>query len=565
MNEKRRTGVLGSMSTKMALVTLVLIVIAVTITVFVGMSSMRKGTEVLLADYAQNVSENVMGNLISAEMGGVEITPDIYVSMMSNVHMTGTNTSYVYMCDSEGTVLYHPTAEKIGTRIENEAVNNLVGQLQSGAQVENGAIYYVYNGVKKLAGYAITPDKKIIVTTADYDDVMASTNLSRLMMIVTNAVCCLFAIILSFAIGRWFFKPVKKIQEVIEDTADFNFSHNPELLVLCKRKDELGAIADEIHNMRRSLREIVRNIDKSSFEITENVNELKSSADSVNSMCTDNSATTQEIASGMEETSATTETINANIETMLDNAKGIDLLASDGAKISNEINGRAEDLKKTTITATQKTEMIYNDVRAKASEAIMEAKAVDRINEMTNTIMEISSQTSLLALNASIEAARAGDSGRGFAVVATEIGNLATQSSKTVSDIDAMVTEVVLAVKKMQDCLEETTDFIGENVLTDYKNFEEVSDQYSDDANTFKESMLSIRDAIADLNEIIEQVAESISGINATIAESANGVSGIAGNTSDIAMMTSTTAEKAEACKEQIDKLDAIVSKFTLE
>ena len=85
---------------------------------------------------------------------------------------------------------------------------------------------------------------------------------------------------------------------------------------------------------------------------------------------------------------------------------------------------------------------MYTNVKEKSEKAIEGSKAVEKINELTNTIMEISSQTGLLALNASIEAARAGEAGRGFAVVAKEVGGLAAQSTKSSKDITDTVEHV---------------------------------------------------------------------------------------------------------------------------
>ena len=149
-----------------------------------------------------------------------------------------------------------------------------------------------------------------------------------------------------------------------------------------------------------------------------------------------------------------------------------------------------------------------------------ESELLEKINELTGTIMEISSQTGLLALNASIEAARAGEAGKGFAVVATEIGSLADQTSQAIANISAIVKEVNEAVGNMSECLEETTEFLEKSVSADYKEFEQVSEQYKDDANVFKNSMEGIKTSMAQLAGSIEQIASALSGINDTVGES---------------------------------------------
>ena len=168
------------------------------------------------------------------------------------------------------------------------------------------------------------------------------------------------------------------------------------------------------------------------------VSELNEVTDTVNQMCSDNSATSQQLAAGMQETAATTVTINENVSQIKGEAETINAMAEEGAKNSETVMDRALQLRTKTVTASNKTMEIYNSVKEKAEKAIEGSKAVEKINELTGTIMEISSQTGLLALNASIEAARAGEAGKGFAVVATEIGSLADQTSQAIANISAV-------------------------------------------------------------------------------------------------------------------------------
>ena len=152
----------------------------------------------------------------------------------------------------------------------------------------------------------------------------------------------------------------------------------------------------------------------------------------------------------MEETSATTASINGHISTIKIGAEEIKETASGGTQMSNEVMERANSLRDKTISASENTMQLYTDVKDKARSAIDGAKAVEQINTLIDSIMNISSQTNLLALNASIEAARAGEAGKGFAVVASEIGTLANQTSDTVKDIGEVVDSVNAAVGNMQ-------------------------------------------------------------------------------------------------------------------
>mgnify|MGYP002857244382 CR=1 FL=1 len=493
---------------------------------------------------------------------------DTFDNALSEITIDGIDGSYAYFVSSDGLMVFHPTVDKIGASVENAAVKGLVARLQAGetpAQIGSGSVIYDYNGSKKYAGYSFTSAGNMVIVTGDYDKIMQPINSLTTTIAVVLIVVLLIAVIFFYILIKTMLRPLSEVAEIIDNTAHLNFKKTKSGAALAKRKDEIGMITRSVSLMRNSLREMVTSISATENRINNNVITLQGTAGSVNTMCSDNSSTTQEIAASMEETSAATDEINQNVSTIRDEASSIDNMALDGANLSREIMSRASDLKVTTKQATERTKNTYESVRRQTDEAIENAKAVEKINELTNTIMQISSQTSLLALNASIEAARAGEAGKGFAVVATEIGNLANQTSDAVGNIDEIVGEVNSAVSQMANCLEETTGFLEQTVLVDYEDFSKVSDQYYSDAEVFQNSMGSISDGVKTLSNSIGKISETLEHISITVSESANGVYDIAEKTTGIVSGTSDVTEKVSDTAEAIGALTNIVNQFQMD
>ena len=497
-----------------------------------------------------------------------QLLNDYFGGVLGDIELTGVEGSYAYFVSADGTMVYHSNPDKIGNAVENAAVKSITTRLASGEKpsaIGDGSVVYEYKGEDKFAGYAFTNGGNIVVVTGDYDLVMAPMRALRILLTVTATILLIVTITAFYIIISTMLKPVGTLVEILDDTAKFDLRHNPKSGAVCKRQDEFGLIANSVRDMRNSLREIVEKIETNSDEIETNIKVLDETANVVNTMCTDNSATTEQLAAAMEECSASSESINGEIVGMQNTAHQIEMQTNDGFTVSDEIMERATNLKRTTEVASRTTKEKYSDVKVMADDAIENSKAAEKINELTNTIMAISSQTSLLALNASIEAARAGEAGRGFAVVATEIGNLAGQTSSAVANINGIVDEVNSAITQMQECLNEMGDFIENTVLKDYEKFEKVGDQYQDDADIFKDSMSSIKNSVDELTEIIANIVGAIGSINTAIGESANGVTDIASKTTDIVQGMSDTGIMVTQCHDCIDRLEEIIKKFVLD
>ena len=562
--ENKRKGVsfIHSISLKVALLSIGIVILSI-----IGSIS---STNIKMERIMDKVYSSYILSMAEMEAVVVNNLPDgadteLYRNALGEIKMEGIKSAYAYLVAEDGTMLYHPSADKIGEPVENEQVSNVAAMLKSGQVPENDVVLYDYHGSMKYAAYAVTGNGQIVVASADYDQVTAPVKDLILSMVLTALSSLVLCAIIGYLVSGFICRPIKKLTEIIDRTAELDFRPNEYTAKLIRRRDETGEMARAVETMQQNLRNIVVEVQAAGNQITSNIDGLHQMTTTVDSMCADNSATSQQLAAGMEETAATTETINENVSTIKKGAENINAMAEDGARTSEEVMERAIDLRERTMDASAKTMDMYNNVKVRAEQAIEGSKAVEKINELSGTIMEISSQTGLLALNASIEAARAGEAGRGFAVVATEIGSLADQTSKAIADIGSIVKEVNVAVSNMAACLEDTKGFLENTVLTEYKGFEEVSEQYKEDADVFKTSMEAVKDAMGGLAESIETIASALDGINDTVGESALGVTDIAAKTSNMVEKTGTTQEMVTQCYECIEDLRRIVARFVLE
>ena len=152
--------------------------------------------------------------------------------------------------------------------------------------------------------------------------------------------------------------------------------------------------------------------------------------------------------------------------------------------------------------------------------AIAEGKVVSEVKIMADEIGNIASQTNLLALNAAIEAARAGEQGKGFAVVADEVRKLAEESEIAVKRIQEVTGKVDIAFQNLSNNAQDVLSFIDNKVKPDYQLFIDTSNQYGDDAVVFNKLSSDIGVSMNIVNETISEIHKAIENVSATAEES---------------------------------------------
>lgn len=470
-------------------------------------------------------------------------------------------TGYAFLANGDGNIVYHKNLEA-GTDIGTLQGAESLKQALTDPAKERTALSYRFQGEDRELCYMTLRNNMRYVLTAPEDELKSAAAHIVLLILCGAFIAMGISVVIGAVIGSVITRPITQINEIVEKTAQFNFQKNENSERLCKRRDESGNMANSLREMRASLRSMVVDIQRAHSDLDDTLKQLTNITDQVQIMSGENSETTQGLAAAMEETAAAMETVNNTVAQVKERAQTIRDNSKEGEQASVESKQRADNLKNTTGVAQDKTTQMYRSVQEKTAAAMEQAKAVDKINQLTQSILDISGQTNLLALNASIEAARAGEAGKGFAVVADEIGGLAAQTSSTVGNINGITTEVNQAVKNMESCMQETLSFLEETVLKDYSGFMGVAEKYTEDASGFEDNMKAIGQEVDTLLAAIVEIADSINGITTTVGEAAHNITSIAQKTQDVSRLVEGNVELMETNAENVVKLRQIVDMF---
>lgn len=561
----KKAGMFGFKSFKSKINALVIIctVVAVSLTLTV----MIFNTKNMVIDSSLGQMLNIAlsyGKIVDAAEEGEMLENEAYAEVLSDLKIDTMESSRCILLNRSGIITYHSDPAMIGKPNRIPFITTLLGQLNRGVVPENLSDSYEDDGETVYCSYHITAAKSVLIVCADGSELMKPLRNFSLQAAGVSMILLVVAILVSNILVSRITNPLKKVTNIILDASVLKLTLPENIDKLCASKDESGQICRAVKEMCLNLRQVVQQIESSSDSIRSNMEELEESSNQVHIFCTDNSATSQQLAASMVETSSMTDTINDYMLHMREQSNGINEEASRGTQLSEEVAQRARQLQETTLQAMENTTRIYESVKEKTDHAMAELAFVSKINELTDAIVEISDQTSLLSLNASIEAARAGDAGRGFSVVAKEISNLSHRSLESVKDINSIIAEVNTAVDNMSVVLSETLSFLEKTVLTDYDKFNRVGQQYMEDADIYSRSMQNISSEIQQLNTSIQQITTGIGEIQTTISDASIGVS-------DIAEKTSNTVDKASAnytlssnTKEDVSTLKQIVDRFQL-
>lgn len=559
--EQSKTKKRGTFAAKIiVMVILAVIVSNVICMVFILESSKKQitdSTKHTMVDVINTTSKIVENEISNADTEDLDY--DEYAKSLSDVKLEGMDSSYVYVVKNDGTMLYHPTKEKVGQSVENAVIKGVVQQLQDGKKPETAVVEYVFNGTTKYSAYTILNNENILVLTADESEALAGITTVTGVAIGISAIVVLIAIIISFIMGRRLMRPLVKVSTIIEDVANGNIE--ADFSGVKESNDEIGLIIGKMKELTQSLGSIVGKIRNSSDTMSSNSYELNDTSSQTLAANNEISKAVEDVAEGSTGMAASISKINENLLEMSNETK--------------DINASVDEIKNQT-TAVQDSSKIMNDkIKSmqdsshKMDEGISAISkrietvntTVDKVSNIVSVIEEISSETNLLSLNASIEAARAGDAGKGFAVVAQEIRVLSDNTNTELENIKQIISSLV---EECRYCVQASGTIVEDNakqkeeikaVLDEFGSLDEQIQKTAEKADEIEELVT----AMIELNDDITKSSNSLTDVSAANAAATEEMNA---NIEELNAMMHGVSEMAEHMNNESDGLKEALSFF---
>ncbi len=307
--------------------------------------------------------------------------------------------------------------ESVKLGLQNETGNHIITDYRGDFVLS----YFKNLELKKKFG---TDFQWVIVAEIDKSEAFAPVNKLRGQILIFGAVIALLVVIIALWFSRMFTKPIIQLKEVSMLLAGGDLTQNIDV----SRDDEIGALADSFSALQENLRMQIN-------EITEGVNVLSTSSSEI-------MATVSQLASGAAETATSVSETTSTVEEVKQTTDVSNQKAIEVAESAQKITLVSQDGKGSVEKTIESMNKIKQQMEAIAGIVIQLSEKSHTIGEIAATVNDLSEQSNLLAVNASIEAAKAGEQGKGFTVVAQEIKNLAERSKESTVQIRSILADI---------------------------------------------------------------------------------------------------------------------------
>ena len=352
---------------------------------------------------------------------------------------------------------------------------------------------------------------------------------AKQLLLLATALALIFGVVAAWAITRQIVIPLNQTLKVAERVASGDLSHNLTSL----RKDELGQLQRAMQSMSVGLRELIGGISDGVTQIASAAEQLSAVTEQISAGVNSQKVETDQVATAMNEMAATVQEVARNAEEASEAAVAADQQAREGDKVVGEAIAQIERLATEVGNSTEAMGHLQRES--------------DKIGSVLDVIKSVAQQTNLLALNAAIEAARAGEAGRGFAVVADEVRSLAQRTQKSTEEIEELIVGLQSGTQQVA------------NIMDNSRGLTDSSVELTRRAGSALGSITRTVSTIQAMNSQIATAAEQQSAVAEEINRSVL-------NVRDISEQTAAASEETAASSTELARLgthlQALVSRF---
>ena len=467
-------------------------------------------TQKLGVTFASPVKE---GSQITAVVGG-DITLDEIVRLVQGIHLRGDG--YAFLATRDGKIVAHPQPDTVLKSVQDVMPGlsaSLISEASKELKLSSGQIA---GRDKYLSASPIEGTDWVLGTVIDRDAMLAPLKSLILTLVVAGVLVGAVAIALANLALNQLLAGLRRLRDALQEISSGEGDLTRTIPIASR--DEIGLVAEAFNAFVTTLRTMFLDVREKSLALSGGIDALHLATQAV-------SRDSERQADVSSATAATIEEITVSINHIADNAREAERMAMDAGEVSQRSASAVENL-------SQDIDGISHSVELLAATLGALGEKSGQINAIIGVIKEIADQTNLLALNAAIEAARAGEQGRGFAVVADEVRKLAERTAHATVEIGQLIANTDTETRKAMAGMTETQRSVGSGVETSQSvasemagiqaEMDKVVGSIRDIAESTREQSVATNEmarAAEDVNRMATETDSAIQGATATVAQ----------------------------------------------